>query len=338
MKFILPYPGNMEVAYCAYLIRRDIRGLMNRAKKNIKGKAEKLKGVFKKPKDDNAVEFVEFEDTHYNPEDVPAVSDPTPTPTPKPISIFASRIISKITSKAKTTDDDHSSCPSTGYQDPQQPKPDTLYEFLKDKSDHWYYKRPTKGFDSHHEGFLKRGIKVFMDLMLLACPSNTAYDVLRDRRAFPDESQLLELFELAADEDDEDKGKGKRKRKGKRKGKGKSKGKPIAGLPAVHGNDRQQINLLLSVIRRTAGLAGGGDVAGFPPPSILWYAFLVASVDCSATMAIMEALLDLACPGVDAQSMILRAGNVNNLLRGHERDEWRWRFRRIFFPEYDAPF
>lgn len=71
-------------------------------------------------------------------------------------------------------------------------------------------------------------------------------------------------------------------------------------------------------------------------PTQLWYAFQVACTEPSKTQSIVEGLLGLVEPEMDARKFLVRMGDPAQMVPMEEKEILRHKLRTVLFPEYDT--
>ncbi len=71
-------------------------------------------------------------------------------------------------------------------------------------------------------------------------------------------------------------------------------------------------------------------------PTQLWYALQVACTERSKTQSIVEGLLGLVEPEMDARRFLIRMGDPAQMVPMEEKEILRHKLRTVLFPEYDT--
>ncbi|KAF2864849.1 hypothetical protein BDV95DRAFT_613208 [Massariosphaeria phaeospora] len=343
----LPY----DMAWTTKLITRDIKDLGRKTKRSFNKNAKIFEKLFQSSKApaDKVVPTV-----------VPKVEAPAPvlesavspvtsnagTPITKNVSNNATphhnRGQSLSTTITATEQTRYTSRPGsastyitavTSNEDETSTLAQGFYEWMEFKRDEWYKNRPRD--IPHEERWAIRGIAIIICIALQNCPSNPIYDILRDGEQDNTTATFVtNLLQLASS---------------------KTYNEIVAALgqkdprvcqlpstPYERKQDRQELQYD-SVLRKISASHSPGTAvscaAGEPevsPPAHLWHALVVALTDRSKTVSIVEGLLGLVCPDVDAHELLIRIGDPTRRLGPGEDDMLRHKFRKVLYPEYEA--
>ncbi|KAF2786234.1 hypothetical protein K505DRAFT_318765 [Melanomma pulvis-pyrius CBS 109.77] len=175
-----------------------------------------------------------------------------------------------------------------------------------------YYTTRPKDLDGQ-DRWMVRGLTVFLYMVILNCPLNPSYGDLGKGQPCFDET----AFEIAI-----------------------LRNKMPGGLNEAAGTMHLRIDSAMTEepgsLEQANQLEDGAPEAAPLSPIQLWYALQVACTERSKTQSIVEGLLGLVEPEMDARKFLIRMGDPAQMVPMEEKEILRHKLRTVLFPEYDT--
>lgn len=176
------------------------------------------------------------------------------------------------------------------------------------------------------ERWLYRGSWLLLYIAIQACSSNDSYDILRDEKVAPSESELLlEILQLNASST------------------ATIPTTKVSRMPQMPYSKRISDHLRYdSAFSTVSSVPAAYDAVSatkvqviVPTPAQIWRAILEASTDQSKTTPVAEAILGYVWPEKDATIFLYEIGHPQKRLGDGETDQLHTRFQELLFPEYE---